>query len=144
MSRNAIIVTALSFGLLAPALAQEAPPPGSLRWFDSFDPDQDGTVTTDEMDAVGPREFARLDKDASGGITVDEYLADGIDADDEELRRSRNRFAVMDRRGNGDGVASESEFIGFGKFVIAIADQNGNADSRMSRQEFIDSVTPAQ
>ncbi len=138
-----ILASALSFTLAIPAAAQEAPPAGSLRWFESFDQNRDGIVTGDEMDAAGPSEFARIDKDGSGGVTIDEYLADGVDDGDDEVRRASNRFAVMDRRGDGNGVASPAEFVDFGRFVIGIADQNGDGDRRMSRQEFVDSVTPA-
>ena len=89
-------------------------------------------------------EFARIDKDKNGSITLDEYLADSPDASDDEIRRIKNRFAVMDRRGDGNGVVSLAEFINFGKFVIEIADQNGDRDGRMSREEFVEAVTPSK
>jgi Ca2+-binding EF-hand superfamily protein len=143
MPRSAIVtVAAVSLGFLSAALAQDQPPAGSLRWFDSFDQNKDGFITPDEMTAAGAVEFARIDKDKNGTITLDEYLADSADDGDDEIRRARNRFAVMDRRGDGNGVVSQAEFIDFGKFVIEVADENG--DGRMSRQEFIDSVTPAK
>jgi Ca2+-binding EF-hand superfamily protein len=138
-----VLASALCFILVVTAAAQEAPPAGSLRWFESFDENRDGNLTGDEMDTAGPAEFARIDKDHSGAITIDEYLADGADDGDDEIRRTSNRFAVMDRRGDGNGTASPAEFVDFGKFVIGIADQNGNSDGVMSRQEFVDSVTPA-
>jgi len=66
-----------------------------------------------------------------------------VDADNEGvIRQTRNRFAVLDRRGDGNGTASLAEFTQFGNFVIQLYDENGNKDGRMSRQEFIDSVTP--
>jgi len=139
---------ALALALLLPAAvaAQEPPPASSLRWFDGFDQNRDGYVTALEANAAGAVEFARIDKDKSGGITVDEYLADMApeDADEEDLvRQTRNRFSVLDRRGDGNGTASKTEFVNFTKFVLQLADQNGDNDERMSRQEFIDSVTPA-
>lgn len=133
---------AVSLSLASPARAQEEPPANSLRWFESFDQNKDGFITPAEMEAAGAAEFARIDKDKSGTITLDEYLADSPDASDDEVRRIRNRFNVMDRRGDGNGVISQAEFINFGKFVIEIADQNGDHDGRMSREEFVDSVTP--
>lgn len=145
MLRSAIATAAaVSFSLLSPALAQQEPPANSLRWFESFDQNKDGFITPAEMEAAGAAEFARIDKDKSGGITIDEYLADSPDASDDEIRRVKNRFAVMDRRGDGNGVVSQAEFINFGKFVIQIADQNGDRDGRMSREEFVDSVTAAK
>lgn len=143
MLRSAIVTAAaVSFGLLSPALAQDEPPANSLRWFESFDLNKDGFITPQEMEAASATEFARIDKDKSGGITIDEYLADSPDASDDEIRRIKNRFAVMDRRGDGNGVVSLAEFINFGKFVISVADQNGDHDGRMSREEFVESVSP--
>jgi Ca2+-binding EF-hand superfamily protein len=145
MLRSAIVTAAaVSFGLSSiAARAQEEPPANSLRWFESFDVNKDGFITPEEMETAGASEFARIDKDKNGTITIDEYLADSPDASDDEVRRIRNRFAVMDKRGNGDGVVSKAEFINFGKFVISVADQNGDHDGRMSREEFVDSVSPA-
>ncbi len=145
MLRSAFVTAAaVSFSLLSTALAQEEPPESSLRWFESFDQNKDGFITPAEMETAGAAEFARIDKDKSGAITIDEYLADSPDASDDEIRRIKNRFAVMDRRGDGNGVVSQAEFIDFGKFVISVADQNGDRDGRMSREEFVDSVTPAK
>jgi hypothetical protein len=137
---------ALALALPLSARAQDGPPRTSLNWFASFDQDGDGTVTPDEISAAGSSEFARIDRDESGGITLDEYLADiaAEDADNEDVvRQTRNRFAVLDRRGDGNGTASQAEFIQFSNFVLQVADQNGDLDGRMSRQEFIDSITPA-
>ena len=136
-----IVVAASLIVVSATVEAQQEPPANSLRWFESFDQNKDGFITPAEMEAAGAAEFARIDKDKSGGITIDEYLADSPDATDEEVRRIRNRFAVMDGRGDRNGVVSLAEFINFGKFVIEIADQNGDHDGRMSREEFVDSAT---
>jgi Ca2+-binding EF-hand superfamily protein len=143
MLRSAIVTAAVSLGLSSAAFAQEEPPANSLRWFESFDLNKDGFITPEEMETAGASEFDRIDKDKNGTISITEYLADSPDASDDEVRRIRNRFAVMDKRGNGDGVVSKAEFINFGKFVISVADQNGDRDGRMSREEFVDSVSPA-
>jgi Ca2+-binding EF-hand superfamily protein len=143
MLRSAIVTAAVSLGLSSAAFAQEEPPANSLRWFESFDVNKDGFITPEEMEAAGASEFDRIDKNKNGTISIDEYLADSPDASDDEMRRIRNRFAVMDKRGNGDGVVSKTEFINFGKFVISVADQNGARDGRMSREEFVVSVSPA-
>lgn len=142
-------VPAFAIALLLPlaAVAQGSPPATSLRWFDGFDQNRDGYVTAVEANAAGATEFARIDKDRSGGITVTEYLADIAPEDagkDDVIRQTRNRFAVLDQRGDGNGTASRTEFTDFTKFVLELSDQNGDNDERMSRQEFIDSVTPEQ
>jgi Ca2+-binding EF-hand superfamily protein len=145
MPRSAIVTAvAVFFGLLSPAFAQEDPPPSSLRWFESLDLNKDGFITPQEAETAGAAEFARIDKDKSGTLTIEEYLADSPGASDDEVRRIRNRFSVMDRRGDGNGVVSLAEFINFAKFVIALADQNGDHDGRMSREEFVESVTPGK
>src|SRR5215510_11554502 len=122
---------AVSFSLISSALAQQEPPANSLRWFESFDLNKDGFITPQEMETAATAEFARIDKDKNGSITLDEYLADSPDASDDEIRRIKNRFAVMDGRGDKNGQVSLAEFINFGKFVISVADQNGDHDGRM-------------
>jgi Ca2+-binding EF-hand superfamily protein len=140
MLRSAFVTAAVSFGLSSTALAQEDLPANSLRWFEAFDQNKDGFITPQEAEVVGAAEFARVDTDKSGTITIDEYLADSPDTSDDEVRRMRNRFALMDKRGNSDGVISKAEFINFGKFIIAITDENGDRDGRMSREEFVDQI----
>ena len=144
--RSFLFVTIVVSSIVVPAAveAQEEPPPSSLRWFESLDLNKDGFITPEEAQTAGAAEFARIDKDKSGTVTIDEYLADSPDASDDEVRRIRNRFSVMDRRGDGNGVVSLAEFINFAKFVIALADQNGDHDGRMSREEFVESVSPAK
>lgn len=137
-----LLAAALSFLQILPAEAQEGPPESSLRWFDSFDQNSDGVLTAQEVDATGSVQFVRIDKDASGTITVDEYLAAVPGPDEVEIRKTRDRFQVMDRRGDGNGQANREEFINFSKFVIQIADFDN--DGRLSRQEFIEGITAPQ
>jgi Ca2+-binding EF-hand superfamily protein len=134
-----LLAAALAFPQTSPADAQEGPAESSLRWFDSFDQNGDGVLTPEEVEATGSIQFVRIDKDASGTVTVDEYLAASPDPDETEIRKTRDRFQVMDRRGDGNGQASPLEFINFGKFIIQIADFN--SDGRLSRQEFIEGIT---
>jgi EF hand len=144
MLRSVLLLTAAAVFAQIPASAsaQQGPAPGSLLWFDSFDQNKDGVLTPEEVEATGQVEFFRIDTDASGTLTVDEYLAANRNADDAEIRKTRDRFEVMDRRGDGNGQATPAEFIDFGKFVIQIADFD--ADGRLSRQEFIDGITRPQ
>src|SRR5262245_66630865 len=94
-----LLAAALSFLQILPAEAQEGPPESSLGWFDSFDQNGDGVLTPEEVNKTGNVQFVRIDKDASGAITVDEYLAAAPDPDEIEIRKTRDRFQVMDRRG---------------------------------------------
>ena len=138
--RSAILLAAaFVFVQMSSAASQQDPAPSSLRWFDSFDQDRDGVLTPEEVESTGTVHFVRIDADSSGTLTVDEYLAANPDSDDEETRKTRDRFTVMDRRGDGNGEATPVEFVNFGKFVIEIADFN--ADGSLSRQEFIDGIT---
>lgn len=135
-----LLAAAALFAQTSSALAQEGPAASSLRWFDSFDQNKDGVLTPEEVEATGSVEFFRIDTDASGTLTVEEYLATNLDSDDDaEIRKTRDRFEVMDRRGDGNGEVTPLEFINFGKFIIEIADFN--EDGRLSRQEFIDGIT---
>jgi Ca2+-binding EF-hand superfamily protein len=141
--RSALVFSLLFLLALPSSVPAQEPPPASLRWFDGFDRDGDGVLIVAEIDAAAPLEFLRLDRDGDGALTLEEYLADA-GSDEDELRRARNRFAVIDGRGDGNGTVSLDEFTAFGKFVIEIADANGDGDGRMSRQEFIDSIGPAE
>jgi Ca2+-binding EF-hand superfamily protein len=138
-----LLAAALAFLQTVPAAGQEGPAESSLRWFDSFDQDRDTVLTPEEVEATGSVQFLRIDRDASGTLTLEEYLAANPDSDDDEIRKSQGRFEVMDRRGSadgqGDGEATPQDFINFGKFVIELADFNG--DGRLSRQEFIEGIT---
>lgn len=138
--RSAILL-AVAFVLaqVSSAASQQEPAPSSLRWFDSFDQNRDGVLTPEEVESTSTVQFVRIDADSSGTLTVEEYLASNPESDDEEVRKTRDRFTVMDRRGDGNGEATPVEFVNFGKFVIEIADFN--ADGRLSRQEFIDGIT---
>jgi hypothetical protein len=131
---------------VSPVLAQDGPSPSSLRWFDSFDQNQDGVLTPEEVEATGSVQFLRIDTDASGTLTLDEYLAASPDASEDEIHKTQGRFEVMDRRGDaagrGDGKATPQEFINFGKFVIELADFN--EDGRLTREEFIEGITAPQ
>jgi hypothetical protein len=130
---------------ISPALAREGPSPSSLRWFDSFDQNRDGVLTPEEVEATGSVQFLRIDTDANGTLTVEEYLAANPDSSEAEIHKTQGRFEVMDRRGDADGKpdgkATPQDFINFGKFVIELADFD--ADGRLSRQEFIEGITAA-
>jgi Ca2+-binding EF-hand superfamily protein len=140
MPRSVLLLTAaLVVVLISPSDAQEGPPESSLRWFDGFDQNKDGVLTPEEVEATGSVQFLRIDKDASGTLTLDEYLAANPDSTEDEIRKTKSRFEVMDRRGDGDGRVTPLEFINFGKFIIEIADFN--EDGRLSRQEFIEGIT---
>ena len=142
-SRLAILLAAaFVFVQTSSAVSQQDPAPSSLRWFDSFDQNRDGVLTPEEIESTSTVQFVRIDTDSSGTLTVEEYLAANPDPnDDEEVRKTRDRFEVMDRRGDGNGEATPVEFVNFGKFVVEIADGNGDRDGRLSRQEFIDAIT---
>ena len=145
MTRHALVLAAALCACLAsPAPAQQAPAPSkaALRWFETFDLDKDGFVTPAEIRQASMSEFARLDANHDGKLTIDEYLAGSGANTPVEIKRTRARFEIMDRRGNSDGTVSPEEFTNFGLLILDVADSAGNHDGKLSRQEFIYSVTP--
>ena len=68
-----LLAAALTLVQMSPAPAQEAPAESSLRWFDSFDQNKDGVLTPEEVEVTGTVQFPRIDTDASGTLTVEEY-----------------------------------------------------------------------
>ena len=149
MTRHALVLASvLCACLTAPALAQQGPAKtpskAAMLWFETYDLDKDGFITPAEIRQASESEFARMDANHDGKLTVDEYLA-GNGADTPvEIKRARARFEIMDRRGNSDGSVSKEEFVNFGLLILDVADTAGDHDGKLSRQEFVDSVTPEQ
>lgn len=122
------------------APAQESDLESAMRWFDDMDTDRDGAITAAEIIRVGGRQARRMDSNADGRLTLDEFNY-GIPADREDViaRRTR-RFRAMDA--DLDGFVTEAESKAFAERVVAEADQDG--DARVTRVEFEASVTPSE
>ena len=74
---------------------QKAHPDLTQERYTSFDGDKDGKLTRDELKSGFGREmFSRLDKDASGGVSLEEM---------QSIRSSvtQEKFTQMDADGNG-------------------------------------------
>ncbi len=109
----------------------------AFRWFDSFDRDDDGALTIDEMRRLGGKRFRRADVDGDGAINAVEYLR-GIPADDEtERKRVLKRFQAIDT--DKDALATGEEHDAFLALVVEAAD--ADADGVMTRDEFEAAVT---
>jgi Ca2+-binding EF-hand superfamily protein len=123
-----------------PAAAQEEAPDSAMRWFSGIDVDGDGFMTLDEMTGVRDKRFGRTDGNDDGLLTVDEYTFGIPKRLEDVIERRRNRFAAIDR--DGDGSVTKEEYMAFGDQVIEAADLDG--DGKVSRAEFTESVTPDQ
>jgi len=126
--------------LLLPNAALAEFSEAAQRWFDSFDQDKDGVLTSEEYTAVAEKQFGRVDSNSDGSIDVAEYVFGIPEGNDEELERSKKRFAIMDQ--NGDGGATQEEFVAFGQQVIDLSDFDG--DGKMTSEEFAASVSPSE
>jgi hypothetical protein len=140
MLRSVLLLSLAMVTQISSAPAQDGPPASSLHWFDSFDQNKDAVLMPTEIRSVGERQFGRFDANKDGALSEKEYAAGIPEAEKDELERTRRRFAIMDR--NGDGKATMDEFIAFGVRVIEIGDENGNRDGSMSRDEFIAQIVP--
>jgi len=122
--------------MVTPATAQQAASDSAMRWFDDIDVDKDGAMTTAEMVRVRDKRFSRLDGNADGQLTIDEYVFGVPPNREDEIERVRRRFAIIDT--DQDGYATKEEYMAFGDRVMQTADLDG--DGRVLRQEFAASV----
>jgi len=140
MRAELIAIVMLSGVLSASAYAQDDTTESALRWFDSFDQNGDGVMAKDEVLGISEKQFLRIDADGDGTLSLEEYTF-GVPADrPEELRKTTNRFTLLDRDENG--AASKEEYVNFSLQVIDLAD--ANADGKMSRDEFLASIAPSE
>ncbi len=107
MKRRVAFAVFAATGMIAvalPAIAEGRCGRGD-RMLQRADLNGDGETTPTEADAVRAVRFLRLDADGDGGVTEEEML---VSAQERIARRIGNKFARMDR--NGDGRVERAEF----------------------------------
>lgn len=106
--KNLKLLAALGCLVMAPALAQDAPPPGGH--FSGLDTDGDGALSLAEAEAGAPRlaaNFASLDADGDGLVTRAEMQASRERFREDRGQRAEERFSALDT--DGDGALSVAE-----------------------------------
>jgi len=117
------------------------------------DLDGDGKVSKAEFDAGRAKAFARMDRDADGGLSRDEYVEDfkarlpamleampasqRADRQDRELRQVEVRFGVLDT--DKSGQITPAEFNRSGSIMFGHHDTNKDgfvgADDPVARED---------
>lgn len=124
----ALLVAAMS---TVPALADGSH--GKGRFMAFFDTNNDGMVNMAEFNAAAAERFKRMDTDANGTVSKEEfraYLAT------RKAEREQKKFARMDS--NANGTVERSEYLAYqqarAERHFARMDKDGN--SIMSKEEF--------
>ncbi len=138
--RLATLVALLGFAATGPAAAQVAGDAGAKivdRILARVDSDGDGALSAAEGKAMAERMFERRDADGDAVLTREEFMAAkggkrlSADRRDKLEAFRAQRFASMDK--NGDGRVSAEEYFAAaqGRFRAADADNDG----RVTREE---------
>jgi Ca2+-binding EF-hand superfamily protein len=139
-TRMATIVALLSLAAAGPATAQ-AVGDAAAKIFDrilaKMDKDGDGALSAAEGEALAERMFERRDANGDAVLTRDEFMASKgggrLSADQQaKLEAFRaERFAAMDKNGDGQVGAEEYFAAAQGRFDAADADRDG----RVTKEE---------
>jgi Ca2+-binding EF-hand superfamily protein len=89
--------------------------------FETFDANQDGTLTQAEVDQARQSKLAEFDRDGNGSLSLEEYQALWMDAMRE---RMVDRFQGHDD--DGDGMVTAEEFGNDYSRIISRLDQDGD------------------
>ena len=98
------------------------------RLFETFDANQDGTLTQAEVDQARQAQLAEFDADGNGSLDLEEYQALWLDAMRE---RMVDQFQAHDD--DGDGMVTAEEFgERFSRIVIRL---DANDDGQVTLEE---------
>jgi len=122
---SALLVLAMS---TAPAMAGG----GKGRFMKHFDTNNDGSVNMAEFNAAAAERFKRMDSDANGILSKDEFRAHMRAKKDE---RKQKKFARMDT--NGNGSVERDEFLAHkqAKAERKFTRMDKNGDGSVSKEE---------
>jgi len=119
MKKSLIAAVLLGFAVPAILLAGEAP--GTNRFLQTFDSNNDGKVTQEEIDKVKSDLFAKYDSDGNGVLSLEEWQALRLDRMKDRISQRFNRHDS-----NGDGAISLDEFMAQSRHMMDRMDENGD------------------
>ena len=105
--------------------------------FASLDTDGDGVLTLEELQAMPAAKFAEADTDGSGTLSQDE-VATMVTAQMEQMAANRAQMMIAERDTDGDGLLSAEELQpknGQG-LAMMFARLDADADGTVTAEEF--------
>jgi Ca2+-binding EF-hand superfamily protein len=93
------------------------------RLFETFDANQDGTLTQAEVDQARQAQLAEFDADGNGSLDLEEYQALWLDAMRE---RMVDQFQAHDD--DGDGMVTAEEFGERFSAIVVRLDDDGDGE----------------
>ena len=132
----------ISLALSAPVFARGGHGMGMnsdfvAKFIAQYDSNQDGTVTTEEIQAARVAEFQQADINANGSLELQELQAD---MESKQAEHQATRFAQIDTDGNGQLSVAEFQDshprtdTGMATTLFGLADQDKN--ETLSLEEF--------
>jgi Ca2+-binding EF-hand superfamily protein len=99
-----------------------------------FDSNKDNMVTISELNEASKLRYAKMDADANGIVTMDEFQAY---LGDRKTQWREQRFATMDS--NSDGQVSKEEYILYRqqRAEQRYQDMDADSDGMVSKDEYI-------
>lgn len=132
--KNTVLTVAL-LALSAPAWA-ESQGPGS-HFIDSWDNNEDGAVSLEEIKTRRGDVFFTFDSDENGALDAEEYVyfdqarandmkANGGHGSGNGLKRASEGMTLAFNDSNGNGEVSKEEFLAHAADWMVLLDRNGD------------------
>jgi hypothetical protein len=120
----------LTGAAVAPVLAQPGHGRGGsgMSMLETFDTNDDGRLTQEEIDTYRQQQLSRFDRDQNSQLSIEEYQALWAEAMRERMVR---QFQRHDR--DGDGQVTVEEFQA--RYTDLVADRDDNGDGAITRDE---------
>jgi hypothetical protein len=106
---------------------------GQSKFMEFFDSNKDSMVTISELNEASKQRYAKMDADANGVVTMEEFQAY---IGDRKAQWREQRFAAMDS--NSDGQVSKEEYILYKQQRVEqrYQDMDADNDGMVSKEEY--------